>query len=91
MATNTITLADIIKRLETVTAEYTSLLNQAEEAGYLVTMLPNAKEKLSGVKEELETLFNDDLAQLPNSPEKLEACCQTVAILNAVNSALSSL
>ena len=91
MATNTITLADITKRLETVTAEYASLLKQAEGSGCSVTMLPNAAEMLTSIKEELETLFNDDLVQLPDSPEKLEACCQAVVVLNAVNSALSSL
>ena len=91
MATNTTTLAEIMERLETVTAEYASLLKQAEGSGCLVTMLPNAAEMLTSIEEGLETLFNDDLAQLPDSPEKLEACCQAIILANAVHSALSSL
>lgn len=92
MATNMTTLADITKRLETVTTEYASLLKQSEETGYpTVTMLPDAAEKLTSIKERLEALLNDGLAQLPDSPEKLGACCQATVIANAVRSALSSI
>lgn len=84
-----ITLARITQDLDSVAAEYASLLKQAEAEQCSISELPEASGRMVEIKEKLETLLAD-ASELPDIEKGLEARNYAVALLNAVGSVLHS-
>jgi len=87
--TRNISLTSIAESLDSVAANYASLVKKAEKIQCPIAMLPEAPEKLTEIKKELESLLEESLC-LTDPGEELEARNRAVVLLNAVNSALCS-
>ena len=77
-------LADVINRLEIASLNYSLLLERANDARCIARALPDASEKVNGMRQEIEQLLND-FTHLPDTPEKIEAQCRATMLLCDLN------
>ena len=83
-----LSLASITDMLEVAETGYKSLIELAKANSVSIAEIPNSYERLTVLKNTIENIL--DIFEAPLSSGEFEVQNHAVALLNAVNSALSS-